>query len=95
MEKIGIFGGTFDPVHNEHIRMAERVKEELCLSRVVAVPTFSPPHKTHSECAPAAARESSITLSYPYAAIQVGSLPYSALYARRKLKEGSVLTSPR
>ncbi len=64
MEKIGIFGGTFDPVHNEHIRMAERVKEELCLSRVVAVPTFSPPHKTHSECAPAAARLEMLELAF-------------------------------
>ena len=57
MNKIGILGGTFDPVHNEHITMAERVKEELNLSALVVVPTFTPPHKSHSECAPAAARE--------------------------------------
>ena len=56
MERIGVLGGTFDPVHKEHIAMAEGVKSELALDKLIVVPTFVPPHKTHSECAPAADR---------------------------------------
>lgn len=50
--KTGIFGGTFDPVHNEHVKMAESVLRELQLDRLIIMPTYRPPHKTHSEGAP-------------------------------------------
>ena len=43
--KIGIFGGTFDPVHIGHIKMAEYAKEEFGLEKVVFVPNSNPPHK--------------------------------------------------
>ena len=45
MEKIGILGGSFDPVHNAHIRMGLYAMESLGLSRVIYVPTAFPPHK--------------------------------------------------
>lgn len=45
MEKIGIFGGTFDPVHNEHIKLARLAIQKLNLDRLIVVPTFMPPHK--------------------------------------------------
>lgn len=45
MERIGILGGSFDPVHNAHIRMGLYAKESLGLSRVIYVPTALPPHK--------------------------------------------------
>ncbi len=45
MERIGILGGSFDPVHNAHIRMGLYAKESLGLSRVIYVPTACPPHK--------------------------------------------------
>jgi nicotinate-nucleotide adenylyltransferase len=44
--KIGIFGGTFDPIHNGHIYLAEKVSARLSLSRVIFVPAYIPPHKT-------------------------------------------------
>ena len=46
--KIGIFGGTFDPVHVGHMIIAEQVMEELGLARVVFVPGGIPPHKEMS-----------------------------------------------
>ena len=46
MERIGIFGGTFDPVHCEHVRLAKSAISELSLDRLIIIPTFQPPHKT-------------------------------------------------
>lgn len=43
--KIGIFGGTFNPVHNGHIRLAEMFYNELKLDMVLVIPTCIPPHK--------------------------------------------------
>lgn len=42
---IGILGGSFDPPHLGHIRLAETAKEELGLSRVILIPSGRPPHK--------------------------------------------------
>jgi nicotinate-nucleotide adenylyltransferase len=42
---IGVFGGTFDPVHWGHLAIAESAREELGLSRVLFVPAARPPHK--------------------------------------------------
>jgi nicotinate-nucleotide adenylyltransferase len=46
--KVGIFGGTFDPVHQGHMVIAEQVMGELGLSRVLFVPSGMPPHKEAS-----------------------------------------------
>jgi nicotinate-nucleotide adenylyltransferase len=46
--KVGIFGGTFDPVHLGHMVIAEQVMGELGLARVVFVPGGIPPHKEAS-----------------------------------------------
>jgi nicotinate-nucleotide adenylyltransferase len=42
-KKIGIFGGTFNPIHIGHLRTAEEVREVLSLDEILFVPTFSPP----------------------------------------------------
>jgi nicotinate-nucleotide adenylyltransferase len=44
--RIGIFGGTFDPVHNGHLYIANALRAALDLERVVWVPAGRPPHKT-------------------------------------------------
>ena len=48
MRRIGIFGGTFDPVHQGHMIIAEQVAEALGLERVIFVPGGMPPHKEAS-----------------------------------------------
>lgn len=45
MMKIGIFGGTFDPVHNEHVSMASNAVKELNLDKLIVIPTYISPHK--------------------------------------------------
>ncbi len=43
--RIGVFGGTFDPVHLAHLVLAEQAREQARLERVVFVPAARPPHK--------------------------------------------------
>ncbi len=43
--KIGLVGGTFDPVHNGHIALATKAYETLELDTVLFIPAFIPPHK--------------------------------------------------
>ncbi|MCP4714367.1 MAG: nicotinate-nucleotide adenylyltransferase [Deltaproteobacteria bacterium] len=43
--KIGLLGGTFNPIHIGHLRAAEEIREQLCLDRVIFVPAHTPPHK--------------------------------------------------
>ncbi len=45
IERIGVLGGTFDPVHYAHLALAEEVYCALKLARVVFVPAGQPPHK--------------------------------------------------
>lgn len=46
MVSIGILGGTFDPVHVEHVRLAKCAIKELGLNKLLVMPTFLSPHKT-------------------------------------------------
>lgn len=50
--ELGIFGGTFHPVHLGHLRAAEEVREALGLGRVLFVPAKLPPHKDARAVAP-------------------------------------------
>ena len=43
--KIGVFGGTFNPIHNSHIYLAKEYARQLSLDRVIIVPSNLPPHK--------------------------------------------------
>lgn len=45
MTRIGIFGGTFDPVHQGHLILAEQCREQAMLDEIWFLPAASPPHK--------------------------------------------------
>jgi len=47
--RIGVFGGTFNPIHNGHIALAKRLVEELKFDELMLIPTAQPPHKDGSE----------------------------------------------
>lgn len=51
--KIGLFGGTFDPIHNAHIELVTAFATALELDRVILMPTGTPPHKLKIQCATA------------------------------------------
>ncbi|MHC4504772.1 MAG: nicotinate-nucleotide adenylyltransferase [Planctomycetota bacterium] len=55
-ESIGVFGGSFDPVHVGHLAAAEEAARELGLARVILVPAGIPPHKPSGTCASSADR---------------------------------------
>ncbi len=48
-ERIGIFGGSFDPPHLGHLLVAETAREQFALDRVVWIPAAAPPHKRHDD----------------------------------------------
>lgn len=44
-ERVGLFGGSFDPIHTGHLILAESAVNIACLDRVIFMPTALPPHK--------------------------------------------------
>ncbi len=46
--RIGIFGGTFDPVHRGHLELAQNARAQFSLDKVVFVPAYQPPHKQNT-----------------------------------------------
>ena len=45
MPPVGVFGGTFDPIHFGHLRLAEEMADALGLDRVLFIPVGQPPHR--------------------------------------------------
>ncbi len=48
MQKIGLLGGTFDPVHNGHLQLGDRVLENYNLDKILFIPAANPPHKNEA-----------------------------------------------
>jgi nicotinate-nucleotide adenylyltransferase len=69
--KIGLFGGSFDPIHRGHIEPVREACHLLGLDRVIYLPTATPPHKPRRALAPAHAR---------YAMVELALLDEDALY---------------
>ncbi len=61
--RIGILGGTFDPIHYGHLILAEEARVRLQLDRVLFVPAKEPPHKLEQPCSPAADRLQMVELA--------------------------------
>ena len=63
MKKIAIFGGTFNPVHSEHIALVKSAIKELGLDKLIVMPTYISPHKNHKP-APAEDRLNMLKLAF-------------------------------
>lgn len=50
--RVGILGGTFNPIHMGHLLMAEQAKDEFALDEVLFIPVGNPPHKDLSHTVP-------------------------------------------
>jgi nicotinate-nucleotide adenylyltransferase len=61
--RLGILGGTFDPVHYGHLLLAECCREQCGLDRVWFMPTAVPPHKQSAEITPASHRIEMLSLA--------------------------------
>ena len=70
--KIGLFGGSFDPIHRGHIEPVREARRTLGLDRVIYLPTARPPHKPGRILAPPLAR---------YAMVELALLGEEGLYA--------------
>ena len=74
-ERICIFGGTFDPIHAAHLRIAEEARKAFELTRVLFVPASNPPHKESTGLAPYEDRFRMVELAcYPYPAFEASRL---------------------
>ncbi len=61
--RLGLLGGTFNPIHNGHLTIARATREALGLDRILFVPTGDPPHKSPHGLAPAAHRYEMVRLA--------------------------------
>lgn len=64
MKKIGVFGGTFSPIHNGHTQLAKHYLEALNLDLLLVIPTQQPPHKQPEDLLPGALRAKLCELAF-------------------------------
>ena len=70
--RIGLLGGTFNPVHLGHLRAAEEVRLKFRLNQVLFIPSYIPPHKQTTDIAPPEDR---------FAMVELALRPYPQLIA--------------
>lgn len=61
--RVGMLGGTFDPIHVAHVAVAQAARHELDLDEVLVIPAGQPPHKLGVAMAPAADRLAMVELA--------------------------------
>lgn len=71
-QRVGLYGGSFDPIHHGHLIVARSVAEQLRLDRIYLLPSSRPPHKKSTALAGAAHRAAMVELA-------VGGEPLFAL----------------
>lgn len=73
--RLGLYGGSFNPIHRCHLLVAETAKTRLGLDKVLFIPTGDPPHKSSFDCIPATHRlEMARLATAPYPSFQVSDL---------------------
>ena len=85
MRKIGIMGGTFNPIHNGHVTMAKKAYEQFGLDEVWFMPTKNPPHKESSEIVSDSHRAEMIVQA-------IKDIPYFSLSTLEYEREGKTYT---
>jgi nicotinate-nucleotide adenylyltransferase len=63
MMRLGLLGGSFNPIHNCHLKIAAQTRDALRLDRILFIPAGDPPHKTPGSLAPAIHREAMVRLA--------------------------------
>jgi nicotinate-nucleotide adenylyltransferase len=63
LARVGVFGGSFNPIHYGHLLLADDILEFLGLERILFVPAAAPPHKSAARLAPAADRAAMVRLA--------------------------------
>ncbi|MDT7043487.1 nicotinate-nucleotide adenylyltransferase [Candidatus Nitronereus thalassa] len=67
--KIGLLGGTFNPIHKGHLHIADQTRTRLGFDQILFIPTGDPPHKSLTSLAPAHHRLAMVKLAtqpFPY-----------------------------
>jgi nicotinate-nucleotide adenylyltransferase len=73
--RVGVFGGTFDPVHLGHLILSEQCREQARLDRVLLIPAPRPPHKLERASTPFAQRVEMLQLAIAgYPVFQVSEM---------------------
>ncbi len=62
-KRIGLFGGTFNPIHCGHVKAAESVQNIFSFDRILFIPSYLPPHKESGDVASAAHRLKMVELA--------------------------------
>ena len=86
--RLGLLGGSFNPVHNGHLAIARQTRETLGLDQILFIPTSHPPHKPNGSLAPAQDRYEMVRL----AIASDPSLTVSGVEIRRPGKSYSIDT---
>ena len=77
MERLGILGGTYDPIHEGHLRLAAAVAAGMDLDRILFLPALNPPHKQRRHAAPPEDRLAMVRLAVePYPDFYASDLEY-------------------
>jgi nicotinate-nucleotide adenylyltransferase len=78
-ERVCLFGGTFDPIHDAHLRLAREASKTFSIDRVLFIPARNPPHKDLSSVTPYENR---------FRMVEIACAPFARFVASR-LEEGN------
>ena len=95
--RIGVLGGTFDPIHYGHLMLAEEARVRLQLARVLFIPAKDPPHKLGQPYSPVAGRLRMVQLaiaSNPAFAISEVELTRPGPSSSRTSPANTIVTVP-